>query len=131
MLIDTSVLIAILLSEPEAPRMQAAIAADPARLVAAPSIVEAAAVILTRKGPQGEAALTELLYRLDLSVVAMSSNAAALARAGYLRFGKGVGSPGILNFGDCLAYGVAMDLGQPLLFKGNDFSRTDVPSVAY
>jgi ribonuclease VapC len=111
--------------------MQEAIAADPARLVAAPSIVEAAAVILTRKDPQREAALTELLNRLDLSVVAMSSNAAALARAGYLRFGKGVGSPGVLNLGDCLAYGVAMDLGQPLLFKGNDFSRTDVSSAAY
>ena len=129
MLIDTSALIALLLSEPDASRMQAAIAADPARLVAAPSIVEAAAVILTRKGPEGEAALAELLNRLDLRVVAMSSNAAAHARAA--RFGKGVGSPGVLNFGDCLAYGVAIDLGQPLLFKGNDFSRTDVPAVAY
>ena len=129
MLIDTSALIALLLSEPDASRMQAAIAADPARLVAAPSIVEAAAVILTRKGPEGEAALAELLNRLDLRVVAMSSNAAAHARAA--RFGKGVGSPGVLNFGDCLAYGVAIDLGQPLLFKGNDFSRTDVPAAAY
>lgn len=87
--------------------------------------------MLTRKGSQGETALTEVLNRLDLRVVAMSSNAAAHARVAYLRFGKGVGSPGVLNFGDCLAYGVAMDLGQPLLFKGNDFSRTDVPSVAY
>jgi ribonuclease VapC len=61
----------------------------------------------------------------------MSPEAAAFARTAYARYGKGVGSPGVLNFGDCLSYGVARATGEPLLCKGDDFPLTDVARVAY
>ncbi|MBI4539872.1 MAG: type II toxin-antitoxin system VapC family toxin [Gemmatimonadetes bacterium] len=131
MVIDTSALLAILFSEPEASRLVQAIAANATRLAAAPTVVEASAVMLARKGPEGDIALDALLRRLDIDVVAMSPDAAALARSAYSRYGRGVGSPGVLNYGDCLAYGVAMALGEPLLFAGGDFPRTDVPPAPY
>jgi ribonuclease VapC len=130
MIIDTSVLIAILQGETDAMVLVDAIASADTRVVAAPTLVEAAAVILARKGPQGEIALDALLQRLDITVVEMTPEAAAYARSAYARYGKGVGSPGVLNYGDCLAYGVAMATGEQLLFKGDDFSKTDVPHVA-
>ncbi|HEY8483255.1 MAG TPA: type II toxin-antitoxin system VapC family toxin [Longimicrobiales bacterium] len=131
MVIDTSALIAILLGEPEAAALVDAIAADETRLVGAPTLVEASAIMVARKGPQGAIALDALLERLDIEVVAMSAEAASLARSAYTRYGKGVGSPGVLNYGDCLSYGVAMATGEPLLFKGDDFTQTDVLRVTY
>jgi len=61
----------------------------------------------------------------------MTAGAAEIAQQVYARYGKGAGSPGVLDFGDCLAYGVAKDLREPLLFEGNDFPRTDLPAVQY
>lgn len=131
MLIDTSALVAILLSEPEADALVAAILADDRRLIGAPSLVEAAAVLLAKKGPQSAIALDALLQRLGIVTVEMSATAATEARRGYERFGKGVGAPAVLNYGDCLSYGIALALDEPLLFKGDDFLRTDVAVVQY
>lgn len=131
MVLDTSALLAILFGEPEMDGMVRAIAADESRLVGAATVVEASAVMKARKGPGGEVALDALLRRLSAETVPVTSPAAALARLAYGRFGKGVGSPAVLNYGDCLAYGVAMSLGEPLLFKGDDFSQTDVGVVEY
>jgi len=131
MLLDTSALLALLFAEPEAPALVRAIAKDPIRLVGAPTLVEAAAVMRARKGPGGEVALDALLERLEIRVVEMTPTAAKLSRLGYARFGKGVGDPAVLNFGDCLAYGVAMATAEPLLFKGPDFAATDVECAAY
>lgn len=129
MVIDTSALIAILLDEPEADSLVRAIATDPERLLAAPTLVEASAVMLGRKGPGGEVALDALIERLGIRIVPMTENAARLGRLAYSRFGKGIGEHAVLNFGDCLAYGVAMAERQPLLFKGEDFRTTDVSAV--
>lgn len=131
MVVDTSALLAILFSEPEAERMVRAIAADDRRLVGAATLVEASAVMVAKKGSAGEVALDALLERLGVEVVPMSIGAARLARLGYTRYGKGVGDPPVLNFGDCLTYGVAMAHDEPLLFKGEDFTRTDVAVAAY
>lgn len=131
MVIDTSALIAILLDEPEAKALVGAILADTERWLGAPSWAEASAVMLGRKGMQGEVALDALLRRLDVEVRPMSEAAAASARSAYARFGKGVGSPAVLNYGDCLSYGMAMTDGQPLLFTGQDFLQTDVLAVPY
>lgn len=131
MVLDTSAILAILFAEPEAAAMVEAIAAAEVRSIGAPTLVEASAVMLARKGPAGEVALDALRQRLDLAVVPMSPEAASFARSAYGRFGKGIGSPGVLNFGDCLAYGVAMAAGDALLFKGNDFSATDVSVATY
>jgi ribonuclease VapC len=131
MVLDTSALLAILLAEPESQAMVRAVAEDERRLVGAPTLVEASAVMLAKKGGAGEVALDALLERLGVEVVPMSVGAARLARLAYARFGKGVGDPAVLNYGDCLSYGVAMAEREPLLFKGDDFAHTDVAVVAY
>jgi ribonuclease VapC len=129
--LDTSALLAILLGEPEATAMVRAVSTDESRLLGAPTLVEAAAVMLARKGPGGEVALDALVERLAVRIVEMTPTAAKLGRLAYARFGKGVGNPAVLNYGDCLAYGVAMAERELLLFKGDDFSRTDVVAVKY
>lgn len=131
MVLDTSAVVAILLSEPEAPAMVRAIAAAERRSIGAATLLEASAVMRARKGAGGEIALDALLERLGIGVEALSIDAARLARLAYARFGKGVGDPGVLNFGDCLSYGTAMALRRPLLFKGGDFHRTDVTAAQY
>ena len=131
MVIDTSALLAILLGESEAMAMVGAIASADRRLLGAPTLVESSAVMRARKGPQGEIALDALLRRLGIELVGMPAEAAGFARSAYARYGKGVGSPAVLNFGDCLAYGLARSLDEPLLFKGMDFSQTDIARVTY
>ena len=111
--------------------MVRAVAQDATRRVGAATLVEASAVVTARKGSGGEVALDALLERMRIDVVPVSVDAARLARLAYARFGKGVGNPAVLNFGDCLSYGVAMAEREPLLFKGDDFSRTDVATVPY
>jgi len=131
MVLDTSALLAILFAEPEANAMVRALSADPRRVVGAPTLVETSAVLRAKKGGAAEVALDALLERLGVEIVAMGLPAARLARLAYGRFGKGVGNPGVLNYGDCLAYGVAMAEREPLLFKGDDFARTDVSAARY
>jgi ribonuclease VapC len=131
MVIDTSALVAILLAEPEASCMLDAIAESRVRLLGSPTLVEATAVMLGRKGESGRVALEALVGELELEIVPLSAGAAKVAADAYAEYGRGVGHPGVLNFGDCLAYGVAIELGEPLLFKGDDFAQTDVASVAY
>jgi len=131
MVIDASALLAILFGEPEAPRLLLAVEATDARHLAAPSLVELSAVVLARKGMPGEIALDALLQRLEIDVVPMSPEAAVAARSAYRRFGKGIGNPGVLNFGDCLVYGVAATRGEAVLCKGGDFALTDIALAAY
>ena len=131
MVLDTSAVLAILLDEPEAPRLVAAIVAADRCMVGAPSVVAVAAILLARHGAAGEVALDALLQRLAIAVAPMTPDAAVAARAAYQRYGKGVGSPGVLNYGDCLAYGVAQAAGEALLFTGDDFPRTDIRAAAY
>ena len=131
MVIDTSAIVAILFAEAEASRMVSAIAAAPRKLLGAATVVEASAIMVAKKGPAGEIALDALLERLELEIVPVTAEAGAHARSAYRRFGKGVGSPAVLNYGDCLSYGVSRQLGEPLLFKGEDFGRTDVEAAPY
>ena len=131
MIIDTSALLAILLDEPESEALVRAIVASRSRSVGAATLVEAAAVMRARKGDAGEVALDALLERLSIDTRPLSADAAAVARQAYRRFGKGVGSPGVLDYGDCLAYGTAVAVGEPLLFKGDDFARTDIAAAPY
>jgi ribonuclease VapC len=91
--------------------------------------VETAAVMLARKGSQGAIALDALPSRLGIEVVPMSAEAAEFARAAYARYGKGVGSPGVLNYGDVLSYGIARAEDEALIYQGDDFARTDIASA--
>jgi ribonuclease VapC len=125
MVIDTSALMAILMGEPDAERYAAALVAAPRLRMAAPTWLEAVVVATARRGPGGHAYLVELLQRLQVTVVAFDEVLADIAYAGWLRYGRGR-HPAGLNFGDCIAYALARQLREPLLFKGEDFSRTDV-----
>lgn len=125
MVIDTSALVAMLTDEPEAELFEAAVAADPVRLMSTASYLEAAIVIETRFGEAGGRELDLWLHRAGVDLVAVGADQAQAARAAYRRFGKGRHRAG-LNYGDCFAYALAASSGQPLLFKGEDFAHTDI-----
>jgi len=129
--IDTSAIIAILFAEAESAAMLAAIRLDEIRKIGAPTLVESHAVMLAKKGKGGSVALDALLERLAIEIEPFSNDAAEFARRAYAKYGRGFGSPAVLNYGDCLSVGVAQALGQPLLFKGDDFSKTVIDAVRY
>lgn len=125
MVIDSSALLAILLQEPEAAALAAAIHNDPVRLISAATLLETAMVIEARRWPDGGRELDLLIYRMQAELVAFSPEQAEVAREAFRKFGKGR-HPAGLNFGDCIAYALAQTAAQPLLFNGGAFSRTDV-----
>jgi ribonuclease VapC len=125
MVVDTSALMAIFLEEPDASAYISAMASDTKRMISAATLVEASIVAMMRRRPDPIAALDILMTRLRIEVVPVDGEQARLARDGFRRFGKGRASAG-LNFGDCFSYALAKQLGEPLLFKGNDFGKTDV-----
>jgi ribonuclease VapC len=128
MVIDTSALLAILLGEPEAEDFSKSIARDSKRLVSALSALEAAIMIHARKGPAGIRELDLLFHSAGATIVSFDADQALLARSAYEKYGKGH-HPAALNLGDCCSYALSCSSGEPLLFKGNDFSRTDVVAV--
>ena len=128
MVIDTSALVAILLGEPEAEILARAIADNPRRLLSTVSAFEAFIVITAKKGEAGSRELDLLLHRCAIETVALGAPQVELARKGWLRYGKGR-HPAGLNLGDCCAYALAKHAGEPLLFIGDAFARTDVRPV--
>ncbi len=128
MVIDTSAVLAILFGEPEAKPFAHAIATDPKRLISTFSVLEAGVVLMARKGDTAAREFDLLLHTARITVVAFDTDQATLARSAYEKWGKGR-HPASLNLGDCCSYALAQTSGEPLLFKGNDFSRTDVISV--
>ena len=125
LVIDTSAICAILLGEPEANELMVVLAASSLRWLSAFSHLEISAVIAARKGQTGLFDFDALLQRLRIEVIPFTAEHAQLARDAYLRFGKGR-HPAGLNLGDCCSYALSRYSGYPLLFKGQDFSRTDV-----
>ena len=125
MVVDSSAVLAILFDEPERDAFAAALADAGVRLMSCVNTLEAAVVVSSRKGPLGAQALDLLLHRADFDVVSFTSDHMRLAREAYERYGKGR-HPAGLNLGDCCAYALSRHSGEPLLFKGRDFRRTDV-----
>jgi ribonuclease VapC len=130
MILDTSALLAILGGEAEAMRIGRAALDSPVRRISAASLVEAGILVQSRFGDDGARDLDLLVAKLALTVEPVTVRQAELARRGFRRYGKGR-HPAGLNFGDCFAYALARDTGEPLLYKGDDFSRTDVTTVPY
>jgi ribonuclease VapC len=128
MVIDTSALIAILLSEPEAAVFSEAVANAPKRLVSAFCALETSIVIVSKKGEAGGRELDLLLHKARIEIVPVNEEQFELARRAWRDFGKG-GHPAGLNIGDCCSYALSKYSGEPLLFKGEDFSKTDVESA--
>ena len=125
MVIDTSALIAILFGEPEASSFARAVADESKKLISAFNALETGIVVEARKGEAGGRELDLLIHRAQIEIVAMNADQAEIARAAWRKYGKG-NHPAGLNIGDCCAYALTKYSGEPLLFKGNDFSQTDV-----
>lgn len=129
MIVDSSALIAILLREPEAETFARTLLASPRNRISAVNFVEAAIIADARMQPTSRAdAFDDLVQAVGLEVEGVTREHATDARIAYRRFGKGY-HPARLNFGDCFAYALASEAGEPLLFKGDDFSRTDIISA--
>jgi ribonuclease VapC len=125
MVIDSSALMAILRREPEEQDFRNAIKLAASRLLSASTRVEVGIVALGRAGEAGLEQLQALLDTLRVETVPVSADHASLAIDAFRRFGKGR-HPAGLNFGDCFSYALAKATGEPLLFKGQDFSQTDI-----
>ncbi len=129
MVLDTSALLVILLDEPESAKFRLAVEADPVRLVSAASLLETAMVIETRFGESGGRELDLLVHKADIHVVSVDLEQVEIARHALRHFGKGR-HPAGLNYGDCFSYALSQASGEPLLFKGEDFTKTDIESVS-
>jgi ribonuclease VapC len=128
MILDTSALIAILYREPEAETfVQRIHAAETCRMSVA-TWLELAIVVEHQLGPEGTRQAETFLRRAGIVIEPLTVEQGELARQGFLDFGKGRHKAG-LNYGDCFAYALAKARGEPLLFKGNDFSQTDIPAA--
>ena len=125
MVIDTSALLAILQDEPERRAFNEAIEAADTRALSMANFVEASIVIESRYGAEGIRDLDLFLERAAIELVDVTLAQGHAARRAFARYGKGR-HPAGLNFGDCFAYALATDRGEPLLFKGGDFDKTDV-----
>ncbi len=129
MIIDTSAVIAILRDEPEAMFCARAIENASRRRISATNFVEAAVVIDASRDPIASRRFDEFVREAQLRIEPVTEEQARVAREAYRDFGKGSGHPAGLNFGDCFAYALAKVTGEPLLFKGQDFSKTDIKRV--
>jgi ribonuclease VapC len=127
MIVDTSALLAVLFAEDDADVFAQALASPQPHRMSATNLLEAAIVVDSQLGVEAGRQLDALVDRVPLEIVAVSREHVRIARQAYLDFGKG-NHPAGLNFGDCFAYALAKISGEPLLFKGNDFSQSDVTS---
>ena len=128
MVVDSSAILAILLNEPDAAAIRTAFDAEDTRLISAATLLEAAVVIESRKGEAGGVQLDLLVGKAALEIVPVDAEQIGEARRAYRRFGRGR-HPAGLNYGDLFSYALSRITGEPLLFKGDDFQRTDVARV--
>ncbi len=126
MVVDSSALLAILLKEEGWERYFEALNTAPRRLMAAPSWLEACLVFDNRDNEYAKRRLDIVVRDIRIEVVPFDASMAELARYTHWHYGKGNKHPANLNFGDCMAYALAKSTGEPLLFKGNDFTHTDI-----
>jgi ribonuclease VapC len=125
MVIDSSAIVCILVGEPEDDEFLERMAGAPRLLISAATVVETGTVLISHGSGDVEYRLDPFLQRAGIETVPVDESQVLLAREAYSIYGKGR-HPAGLNFGDCFSYALAKVLDEPLLFKGNDFLRTDV-----
>jgi len=125
MVVDTSALMAILQDEPERRAFNEAIEAAESCAMSTASFLETSMIVESRYGPDGTRDLDLFISKARITLASVDADQAYVARDAFRRYGKGR-HPAGLNFGDCFAYALAKMLGEPLLFKGNDFVLTDI-----
>ena len=126
MVVDASALAAVFFMEPDAPRFLRALQQTPYACISAADFLEIAIVIYNRDAPEQMVNLDLFLAEAGVEVVPVTTGQARIARDAHRRFGRG-NHPAGLNFGDCFAYALAKERNLPLLFKGDDFTQTDLP----
>jgi ribonuclease VapC len=129
MILDTSALTAIFFGEPEAARYAQLIRDAGRCLISVPNFVELCMVVEGQMGSDAGRQLDVFFRRARIVIEPFTVEHGHLARQAFLDFGKGR-HPAGLNFGDCFAYALAKATGEALLFKGRDFSQTDIPAAA-
>jgi len=129
MVLDTSAVFAILVGEPDGDRLQHLIGIATERRMSALTLYECRLVLGSRGGDAMLERLAALLQAAEVQIDPFDEQQAHLAHAAYRRFGPGSGHPARLNFGDCAAYALATSLVLPLLYKGDDFAKTDVAAA--
>ncbi len=127
--VDSSALVAILRNEPEKHRLLRTITDAKDVVISAATLLEASIAMHRRAGDAAVERLDRLLQTARVRCVAIDETQALAARDAWARYGKG-NSPAKLNFGDCFSYALAKTTDRPLLFKGEDFARTDVVPAA-
>jgi ribonuclease VapC len=128
MVIDTSVIVAILRSEPEATALERTIVTTPIRLVPATCVLETRMVLVSRRGEHALAEIDLWLARIEADIVPVDADLVNVATQAWLTYGKGR-HPAALNFADCFSYALAKRADEPLLFIGKDFSQTDIEAA--
>jgi ribonuclease VapC len=129
MVLDTSAIIAAITNELDGSRYRAAMLEADSLLISAVAVLETKTVLFARLGPEGVDLFDELLEKAGIVVVPFDDEMARSAFEAFRRFGKGQGHPAQLNIIDCAVYALAKVRSQPLLFKGDDFARTDILSA--
>ena len=125
MIVDTSAVLAVLFGEPDAERYERAIAEASHCRMSVASFLETAIVLESRAGVAAQHELDVFMERAPIELEPVTASHAQTARRAWRRFGKG-NHPAGLNFGDCFAYALAEATREPLLFKGSDFTLTDI-----
>jgi ribonuclease VapC len=127
MIVDTSAIIAILQVEEDYRELgKAIIDCAGSRKISSASYLEASIIVDRNASSDVAAQLDVLIEQMEIEITPFTAAQSRIARAAYAQYGKGSGHPAQLNFGDCFAYALAKDSGEELLFKGTDFSQTDV-----
>jgi ribonuclease VapC len=127
--VDSSAVVAIFRREPDWPSLWDVIEEASSTVISAASVLETMIVLDGRAGGRSsEAELRDFLWESDLEIRPVTASQVWIAGAAYRQFGKGY-HPARLNYGDCFSYALAKELAAPLLYKGDDFARTDIPSA--
>ena len=129
MIVDSSAIVAIIWAEAEAEQFIAAIVNGDKASISAGNYLEASIVIDRDRDPAVSARLDATLHQLEIDIAPITLSQAKIARQAYRDFGKGSGHKAQLNFGDCFAYALAMERGEPLLYKGDDFAHAGLGSL--
>ena len=129
MIVDTSAIIALVADEDDVGVYARAIAAAAVPRLSAASYLECGIVRDARRDPVISTRFDDLVDSAGFVIEPVTEHQARLARQAYRDFGKGSGHPAGLNFGDCFAYALSRVAGEPVLFTGGDFAKTDVAAV--
>lgn len=127
--VDSSALVAVLLKEPNYLAFVEALATNAELLIGVPNALEVVMVGVGKLGESGRAKAEALIAESGVRIVAMEREQFDLAVEAFMQFGRGRNHPARLNYGDCMAYALAKSLDAPLLFKGDDFGKTDIRSA--